>query len=160
MTMDKLLTHPSSSSLLATYRKITVYVSTRLGLLFRRAAAKDGFRLVDFARFLVMLGLTATLLSLDEAWVTRAQKRALLGHLSIANTRSYAIRSMSRSGVWVAACLPVGVLALVDEFARSSGLGRNQVLQSLLRLGLVTYLKGQTTLRKAIAAQAEKPKAT
>jgi hypothetical protein len=149
MATDKLLTRLSLSYPPARYRKITLYVSIRLGLLFRKAAAKDGFRLVDFARLLLILGLTRTLLSLDEAWVARAQKRALLGQLSIASKRPYATRSISRSGVWVAACLPVGVLTLVDEFARPSGLGRNQALQSFLRLGLVTYLKSETTLRKA-----------
>jgi hypothetical protein len=56
MVRDKLLTQLSSSSPPARYRKITLYVSTRLGLLFRKAASKDGFRLVDFARILVTLG--------------------------------------------------------------------------------------------------------
>ena len=55
MVTDKLLTRLSSSSPPATYRKITLYVSTRLGLLFRKAATRDGFRLVDFARVLVTL---------------------------------------------------------------------------------------------------------
>ena len=72
--------------------------------------------------------------------------------------RSYAERSMSRGGVWVSVCLPVGVLGLVEEYAHSSGLGRNQALQSFLRLGLGAYLRGKTTLLKAIA-QAEKPAA-
>jgi hypothetical protein len=159
MVTDKLLTQLSSSSPYAKYRKITLYVSTRLGLLFRKAAAKDGFRLVDFARILVTLGLTTTLLSLDEEWVTRAQEKTLLGQWGVAGKRCYANRSMNRSGVWIATCLPVGVLALVDRFAQSSGLGRNEALHSFLRLGLVTYLKSKTTLLKAIA-QVEKSTVT
>ena len=154
------LTQLSSSSKSARYRKITLYVSTRLNLLFRKAAAKDGFRLGDFARLLVTLGLTVTLVSLDEEWVARAQKRALLGRLGVVSKRSYSNRSLSRRGAWVAVCLPVGVLTLADQFARSSGLGRNEALHSFLRLGLATYLKGKTTLREAIADQAEKPIAT
>ncbi len=67
--------------------------------MFRKAAAKDGFRLVDFARILATLGLTITLLSLDEAWVVRAKKKALIEQLSVARKRSYAYRSLSRSGV-------------------------------------------------------------
>ena len=159
MVTDKLLTQLTSSSPPATYRKITLYLSTRLGLLFRTAAAKYGFRLVDFARILVTLGLTTRLLSLDEAWVTRARKRALLGQLGLAAKRYYADRSLS-GGVWIAICLPVGVLTLADQYARSSGLGRNQALQSFLQLGLATYLKGITTLRKTIAGQTEQPTAT
>jgi hypothetical protein len=153
---EKLLTGLSSSSPPAPYRKTTLYVSTRLGLLFRKAASKDGFRLVDFARILVTLGLTATLLSLDDAWVIGARKRALLGGLGVASKRYYGDRILSRSGVWVAVCLPVGVLALADEFGRSSGLGRNHVLQSFLQIGLATYLKGKRNLLKAIA-QVEQP---
>jgi len=160
MATDKLLTQLSSSSPPATYRKMTLYVSNRLGLQFRRTATKDGFRLVDFARILVMLGLTATLLSLDETWVTRAWKRAFLGQSGVAAKRSYANRNLGRSGVWVAVCLPVGVLALLDQFTRSSGLSRNRALHSFLRLGLVIYLKGKRTLMKAIADQADKPSAT
>jgi len=160
MATDKLLTQLSSSSPPAAYRKMTVYLSTRLGLVFRKAATKDGFRLVDFARILVMLGLTATLLSLDEAWVARARKRAFLGQSGVAAKRSYANRSLSHSGVWVAVCLPIGVLALLDQFTRSSGLGRNRTLHSFLRLGLVIYLKGKRRLVKAIADQVDKPSAT
>ena len=104
--------------------------------------------------------MTATLLSLDEEWAARARKRVLLGQLGVAGKRYYANRSMSRSGVWVAVCLPVGVLNLSDEFARSSGLSRNEALQSFLQLGLATYVKDERTLRKAIAGQAEKPTAT
>jgi len=88
---------------------------------------------------------------MDEAWVTRASKRILLGRLVGFGKRGYAHRGMGRSGVWVAVCLPVGVLGLVEEFARSSGLGRNDALQSFLRLGLVRYLKGKGNLREALA---------
>ena len=122
MATDKLLTLLSSTSPPAPYRKITVYVSTRLGLLFRKAAVSEGFRLVDFARVMVTLGLTATLLSLDETWASRARKRTLLSELGVVGKRHYAYRIMGRSGVWVAVCLPVEALALVDKFARSSGL--------------------------------------
>jgi len=159
MATDKLLTRLSSSSPPARYRKITLYVSIQLGLLFRKVAARDGFRLVDFARILVTLGLTVTLLSLDKAWVSRARKRALLGQLGVVGKRYYAYKSLSRSGVWVAVCLPVGVLALADEFAGKSGSGRNQALQSFLQLGLATYLRGETMLRKAIA-ETERPTTT
>jgi hypothetical protein len=138
---------------------MTLYVSTRLGLLFRKAAVKDGFRLVDFARIMVTIGLTVALLSLDEAWITRARKRALIGQLGEGGKRGYAYRGMGRSGVWVAVCLPVGVLGLVEKYARSSGLGRNKALQSFLQLGLATYLKGKTSLVKAIA-KVEQPTAT
>jgi hypothetical protein len=158
MAMDKLLTQLTSGYPHATYRKITLYVSTRLGLLFRKAAAKDGFRLVDFGRILVTLGLTISLLTLDEAWVTGARKRALPGQSGEAGKRGYAYRNMGCSGVWIAVCLPVEVLRLVEEFARSSGLGRNQALQSFLQLGLATYLKGKRTLLETIA-QVEKPTA-
>jgi hypothetical protein len=65
MVIDKLLTQLSSNSTSPMYRKAIVYVSTRLSLLFRKAAANDGFRLAEFARFLVTLGLTVTLVSLD-----------------------------------------------------------------------------------------------
>ena len=158
MAMGKLLTRLSSYPP-AKYRKITVYVPARLGLLFRKAAAKDGFRLVDFGRVLVVLGLTMTLLSLDEARIVRAGKRALLERLGVAGKRSYAYKTLGRSGVWVAVCLPVGVLDVAEEFTRVSGLGRNQALQSFLQLGLATYLKGKRTIRNAIA-QLEKPTTT
>lgn len=153
--MNRVLTRLSSSSSPPPYRKMTLYLPTRLGLLFRKAAAKDGFRLVDFARILVALGLTATLLSLDEASITAASKRALLEPLGVAGKRYYAHRSL-RSGVWVPVCLPVGVLALVEEFTRSNGLGRNEALKSFLQLGLATYLKGETIRRKAIVGQTDK----
>jgi len=152
--MDRVLTRLSSGYLHAKYRKITLYVPSRLGLLFRKAAAKDGFRLVDFGRILVTLGLTVTLLNVDEAWITRARKRALLGRLGGTSRRGYAYRNMGHSGVWVAVCLPVGVLSLVEEFTQSAGLGRNEALRSFLRLGLATYLRGKTTLLRAMA-QAE-----
>jgi hypothetical protein len=134
MGIDKLLTKLSSECPPVRYRKMTLYVSPRLALLFRKAAIKDGFRLVDFARVLVTLGLTVTLLSLDEAWITRASKRALLGQLGEAGKRGYTYRGMGRSGVWVSVCLPVGVLGLVGEVTRSSGWGRNEALQSFLQL--------------------------
>jgi hypothetical protein len=50
MVTDELLTQLSPSSTSARYGKITLYVSTRLGLLFRKAAAEGGFGLMDFAR--------------------------------------------------------------------------------------------------------------
>jgi len=160
MNTHKLLTHLSSSSPPPTYRKITLYVPTRLGLLFRRAAAKDGFRLVDFARFLVMLGLTATLISLNEAWLASARKRALLRQPGMVSRRPYAVRNVGGSGVWVAVCLPVGVLAMVDRYAHSSDLGRNGALHSCLQLGLATYLKGKRTFLNSIVAKAEGPSTT
>ena len=150
MGIDRPFTKLSSEYPPVRYRKITLYVSTRLGILFRKAAFKTGFRVVDFARVLITLGLTVTLLSLDEAWVTTASKRALLGGLGEAGKRGYADRSMGRSGVWVAVCLPVQVLTLVEEFARSSGMGRNEALRSFLQLGLATYLKGKVTLQKLL----------
>jgi hypothetical protein len=101
----------------------------------------------------VILGLTATLLSPDEAWIARARKRALLGWTGgVGGKRYYASRSLSQRGVWVTVLLPVRVLALAEEFAQRSGLGRNEALHSFLRLGLVSYLKGETVLRKAIVA--------
>jgi len=155
MAVDELLTQLSSNSPSAQYRKITIYSSTRLGLLFRKAALKDGFRLVDFARVLVTIGLTATLLSLDEAWVAR--ERLMHEQLGATAKRSYTTnRSTIGRGVWIAVCLPAGVLALVDKFARSSGLGQNGALESFLRLGLASYLHGKITLLKAIKATAEK----
>jgi hypothetical protein len=57
MVTDKLLTELSSRAPYAKYRKITLYVSTPLGFLFRKAAAKDGFWLMDFARILVTLAM-------------------------------------------------------------------------------------------------------
>lgn len=134
---------------------LRIYVSTRLGFLFRKAALRDGFRLVDFARILVTLGLTVTLLGIDEddAWAARARKRALQQG---AKRRYSTSRSMSGRGVWVGVCLPDGVLTLVDKYANASGLARNQALSQFLQLGLLTYLKGGRALLRAIRELGQK----
>jgi len=55
MSIDRLLTKLSSDRPPVGYRKMTIYMSTQLGLSFRKAAINEGFRLVDFARALVTL---------------------------------------------------------------------------------------------------------
>jgi len=150
MGIDRVLAQVSTASPRAKYRRVNIYVRSRLALAFRKAAVREGFRVGDLARMLIMAGMVVRLLSLNQERLDHIRElNQMAGH---EGKRPYSIfRAPHRGSVWIAVWLPVLFLAFVDQYAKLRSESRNVVLHSFFQLGLLAYLRGKTRFLKALA---------
>ena len=160
--LDKLLTHAGSTSGRELYVRRTIYVSFRLAFRFRRLCAVEGFRLGDFSRILILLGLVYGFSRLgEEEWRSKARLTATYLELRRLNEgatkRSYPIVKGAR-GCWVTVSMPRPLLHVIELYAMTSGESRNNTLTLLFRNGLLLYLLSKKKFLTAITATNRKQK--
>lgn len=151
MAIGKILAQLSSDQPRVKYRKVNLYVRAKLGLLFRKLTAREGMRVGDLARTLIMVGMVVHLLTVDGEAL---RKLHLVTARAQGSKRPYspfrdAHRGRVRVGVW----LPTGLLTFVDQYARYRGDSRSIVLESFLQFGMQSYLRGRKRLMRAQAEE-------
>ncbi len=148
------------------YVQCPVYVRFHLAVTFRRAVKSDGFRLGDFARVVIVLGLTYRLLE-EGNFAKRANLYAAVQEIGRSTRRavkrSYPMEKGTR-GVWINLRLPRGFVEFVSRYAKAVGGSRNNALAHFFEAGLLLYSVSQRKLlikllepkRRTMEARVEK----
>jgi hypothetical protein len=135
------------------YLRWKIRVDKRLSTTYRRVALQQGWEFADFIRALITLAATIKWHGLpgDEIFKRRAMLGAFLG------TRRTLPQPGSVTGL-INVHLPQRLAESLTIYAAAVGSSRNEVVNMLLKAGLIVYLKAENAMIKAITETRSKPR--
>ena len=140
------LSQDSSQDSRRGYVQWKIRTRVRLAYHCKRLARSEGWETADLLRLLILLSATSKFLALPKN--ERFQTQVLLHGAT--GKRGYSPRVGASNTVLLSVRLPRGAAQLITTYASLTGQSRNELVIGLLEVGLLAYLKAESTFLEAI----------